>query len=77
MRDRHIETLARLASFHGPTIRFVASIHGDATLLDGDVIRREGPDVVVQTGAGPLRADADAASYAVGDTVTVAVRPEA
>ncbi|MEF8829318.1 MAG: ABC transporter ATP-binding protein [Haloarcula sp.] len=60
-----------------PQTRFVASFLGDATLLDGEITRRVGPDVVVETDAGPLRADADAASYAVGDTATVAVRPEA
>jgi len=60
-----------------PQTQFVASFLGDATLLDGEVTRHAGPDVVVKTDAGPLRADADAASYAVGDTVTVAVRPEA
>jgi spermidine/putrescine transport system ATP-binding protein len=60
-----------------PQTRFVASFLGDATLLDGEVVRREGPDIVVQTDAGPLRADADAASHAVGDAATVAVRPEA
>jgi len=78
MRDGRIVNVGPPRQLYtDPQTRFVASFLGDATLLDGDVIRREGPDVVVQTGAGPLRADADAASYAVGDTVTVAVRPEA
>ena len=60
-----------------PQTRFVASFLGDATLLDGEVTQCEGPDIAVETGVGTLRAEADTASYAVGDTATVAVRPEA
>ncbi|RLM48272.1 ABC transporter ATP-binding protein [Haloarcula sp. Atlit-47R] len=78
MRDGRIVNVGPPRQLYtDPQTRFVASFLGDATLLEGDVIRREGADVVVQTGAGPLRANADATSDAVGDAVTVAVRPEA
>jgi spermidine/putrescine transport system ATP-binding protein len=78
MRDGRIVNVGPPRQLYAdPRTRFVASFLGDATLLEGEVTRRDGPDVVVRTGAGALRAAADTASHAVGDRVTVAVRPEA
>ncbi len=59
--------------YRRPVSRFVADFLGEANFFDGVVDRADGPDVVVRTDAGTLRARGDAAA---GERVTCCVRPE-
>ena len=59
-----------------PRTRFVAEFLGDATVLDGEVVDRDGETAVVETRAGRVSAVSEAGGDP-GDSVAVAIRPEA
>jgi len=59
-----------------PRTRFVAEFLGDATVLDGEVVSRDGETAVVETQAGRVSAISETANDH-SDSVAVAIRPEA
>ena len=63
--------------YNRPRTRFVADFLGDATILTGPVIERKAGAVVIETGAGKLTVGVRDEQPAVGEQVTVAIRPEA
>ena len=62
--------------YNRPRTRFVAEFLGDATVLTGTVTDREADTVGVETDVGVVTAESLDRHPAVGEPVTVAVRPE-
>ena len=65
--------------YHAPANEFVAGFIGSTNLFPGRVVARDaGGQLVIETGAGQLRAEGDGidAGAAPGASVMVAIRPE-
>jgi len=76
MRDGRVEQVAVPQEIYGrPRTRFVATFIGEANLLEGRVLGRNGDGLIVGIGPFQVRAQGRDASPA-GAAVTVAVRPE-
>jgi iron(III) transport system ATP-binding protein len=76
MRDGKLEQVdSPRAIYESPQSRFVADFIGTSNFIDGVVDAKEQDAYVVRTAHGHLRVPADA-TFAVGDEVVVAARPE-
>ena len=62
--------------YRQPSNRFVASFIGLTSLLAGEVVRIEGPEVTVRIGGGELRGHTAAAGLSPGGRVVCAIRAE-
>lgn len=78
MNEGHIEQIAdSLEIYTRPATKFVAQFIGEINLFDGEVIGKEGNEVVVETEGLRLRGvTAQTEGYSVGDSVTLSIRPE-
>jgi spermidine/putrescine transport system ATP-binding protein len=78
MRDGSIVDVGRPERlYERPRTAFTATFLGDAALVDGEVQSDGGETVRVETPAGTVTSLVDGATPARGETVTLAVRPEA
>ena len=76
MRDGKIEQIGKPRDvYENPNSRFVADFIGTSNFIDGVVDAKDGDVYVVRTPDGDLRVRSEA-SFAVGDPVVVAARPE-
>jgi len=74
MRDGRVEQLGRPEEIYArPRTRFVAHFIGEANLIDGTVIERDGPTCVIEGEAIRMRVSGDAQP---GHHVSLSLRPE-